>query len=262
MSKNYYEVLGVGKTATQDEIKKAYRELCKKYHPDRTGGDDSKIKEINEAYEVIGDEAKRKQYDISQGFGSAKFDWNTWNDFKWNSKPFASDNHISVSISLEDAYSGCKHDVLVNGRLYSVDIPRGVTNGKVLKIPGLGKKGINTKGEDAVGDLIVTVFVKNSDKYNLSTMMNGNVMLEIMCGVDWLDAILGGETTVKVFDRDVTVRIPKFTQNGGYTMVGNQGFPKFNSDELGPLRVNFIIRMPRKLNDSQMEHLRKIKESL
>lgn len=258
MSKNFYDVLGVKKTATQDEIKKAYRELCKKYHPDRTGGDDSKIKEINEAYEVIGDENKRKEYDAQNGSPFGGFSGFNWNGFK----QFASDIRINVSISLEDAYRGCKHNVLVNGKMYSVDIPRGVTNGRILKIPGLGKSGVNAYGKQATGDLLVTVLVQNSDKYNLSTMMNGTAVLEMMYGVDWLDAILGTETTVKVFDRDVTVRVPKFTQNGGYTMVGNQGFPKFNSDELGPLRVNFIIRMPRKLNDSQLEHLRKIKESL
>ena len=63
MSKNYYDVLGVSKTATQNEIKKAYRELCKKYHPDKHGGDDTKIKEINEAYSVLSDKNKRNQYD-------------------------------------------------------------------------------------------------------------------------------------------------------------------------------------------------------
>ena len=108
----------------------------------------------------------------------------------------------------------------------------------------------------------MTVLVQNSDKFSLTSMTNGTSVLEMMYGIDWIDAILGTEITVKVFDRDVKVRVPKLTQNGGYTMVGNQGFPKFNSDELGPLRVNFIIRMPKKLTDEQMEHLRKIKESL
>ena len=69
MSKNFYDVLGVSKTATQDEIKKAYRELCKKYHPDKQGGDDTKIKEINEAYATIGDETKRKEYDMQNSMG-------------------------------------------------------------------------------------------------------------------------------------------------------------------------------------------------
>ncbi|OGI16488.1 MAG: molecular chaperone DnaJ [Candidatus Moranbacteria bacterium RIFCSPHIGHO2_02_FULL_40_12b] len=63
MAKNYYEILGVSKNASDDEIKKAYRKLAHKYHPDKAGGEESKFKEINEAYQVLSDKAKRQQYD-------------------------------------------------------------------------------------------------------------------------------------------------------------------------------------------------------
>ncbi len=66
--KDYYEILGVSRDATQDEIKKAFRKLAQKYHPDKPGGDEKKFKEISEAYSVLSDEKKRKQYDM---FGSA-----------------------------------------------------------------------------------------------------------------------------------------------------------------------------------------------
>ena len=62
MKKNYYDILGVNKNATQDDIKKAYRNLSKKYHPDKNGGDDSKFKEINEAYDTLGDDYERKYF--------------------------------------------------------------------------------------------------------------------------------------------------------------------------------------------------------
>lgn len=68
MSKDYYNILGVGKAATQDEIKKAFRKKAHKYHPDKESGDETKFKEANEAYQVLGDENKRRQYDQ---FGSA-----------------------------------------------------------------------------------------------------------------------------------------------------------------------------------------------
>lgn len=260
MGKNYYDILGLKRTATQDEIRKAYRELCKKYHPDKNGGDDTKIKEVNEAYATLGDEEKRKQYDSQNLFGG--FGGFNPGGFHFNFRKMASDLHVTVTISLEDAYFGCKCPVSANGKMYSIDIPKGVTNGKMLKIPGLGKSGYNVYGEQATGDLLVTVNVQNTDKFCLTTMTNGNVVLEMMQGVDWIDAILGSEITVKVFDRDVKVKIPKFTQNGGYTIVGGQGFHKFNSDELGPLRINFLIRMPKKLTEEQIEMLKKIKESL
>ena len=256
MSKNYYDVLGVNKTATQDEIKKAYRELCKKYHPDKHGGDDTKIKEINEAYSVIGDEQKRKEYDAQSsgfnfgGFGNGGFNFRNFQ--------LASDINVSIKISLEEAYSGCKHPININGKIYAVDVPKGTPNGKMLIIKGLGKSGCDIYGNPKTGDLIVKVNVQNKDNITL----NPNGILEILYVVDWIDAILGGEGEIDLFDKKVKIRIPKFTQNGGYTIVGGKGFRKFNSDECGSLKVNFLIRMPRSLTDEQLQELKKIKESL
>lgn len=254
--KNYYDVLGVSKTSTQDEIKKAYRELCKKYHPDKHGGDDTKIKEINEAYSVIGDEQKRKEYDAQSsgfnfgGFGNGGFNFRNFQ--------LASDVKVTVKISLEEAYSGCKHPVNINGKIYAVDIPKGTPNGKILIIKDLGKSGYDIYGTPKTGDLIVTVNVQNRDNITL----NPNGILEVLYVVDWIDAILGGEGEIDLFDKKVKIRIPKFTQNGGYTIVGGKGFRKFNSDECGSLKVNFLIRMPRSLTDEQLQELKKIKESL
>src|SRR6266481_5123278 len=70
MVKDYYKILGVEKTASEDEIKKAYRKLAHQYHPDKSGGDDKKFKEINEAYQVLSDKKKRENYDR---FGTADF---------------------------------------------------------------------------------------------------------------------------------------------------------------------------------------------
>ena len=257
MSKNYYDVLGVSKTATQNEIKKAYRELCKKYHPDKHGGDDTKIKEINEAYSVIGDEQKRKEYDAQSssrinlgGFGNGGF------NFHFNQ--MARDINLTITISIEDAHFGCKHPVNVNGKLYAVDVPKGTPNGKLLRIPGLGVSGYNIYGQPAKGDLIVQVNVQNTDTMSL----NKNGILEVLYVVDWIDAILGGEDEIDLFGNKVKIRIPKYTQNGGYTILGGKGFHKYNSDECGSLKVNFLIRMPKSLTDEQIKELQKIKESL
>lgn len=71
MSKDYYHILGVSKSASQDEVKAAFRKLAHQYHPDKTGGDDMKFKQANEAYQILGDPEKRKKYDQ---FGSAAFE--------------------------------------------------------------------------------------------------------------------------------------------------------------------------------------------
>lgn len=129
--KNYYEILGVPKDATDDEIKKAFRTLAKEYHPDHNRDDSSaedKFKEINEAYSVIGDKQKRAEYDsgLSGGFGQSRrtngqnFDWdgwqtifsNVWNDIVDTSstkKNIATD----IAMTLEECFSGATKSVTV-----------------------------------------------------------------------------------------------------------------------------------------------------
>lgn len=87
MSKDYYKILGVEKNASQDEIKKAFRKKAHEHHPDKGGGDEAKFKELNEAYQVLGNEQKRKQYDQfgsafgNMGGGGAGGGFSGWQDF-------------------------------------------------------------------------------------------------------------------------------------------------------------------------------------
>ena len=88
--KDYYEILGVGKNAPKEEVKKAYRKLAHQHHPDKKGGDEKKFKEINEAYQILGDEQKRQQYDrfgtaFGQGGGAPPgWDFSGFQDFDGN----------------------------------------------------------------------------------------------------------------------------------------------------------------------------------
>jgi len=99
MSKNYYDILWVSKNATIEEIKKAYRKLAMKYHPDRNKWDkeaENKFKEINEAYEVLSDEKKRKDYDT---FWTANFSWNPF--WSWNTWSYT---YSTWRVDLEDLF--------------------------------------------------------------------------------------------------------------------------------------------------------------
>lgn len=267
MSQNYYNVLGVKKDASQDEIKRAYRELSKKYHPDKNNGNKSaeeKFKEVNEAYSILGDEEKRRQYDMmSSGFShSFKNGWGGFGSSPWTNfhgaygRQMASDIHMQMSITLEEAYYGCKKPIRVNGRQFNVDIPKGCTTGRVLKMSGLGVAGYDLYGNEKKGDLLITIRVENTSNMYL----NDDGTLEVMHSIDWKDAILGANDEIEIFDKYVKFTIRPFMQNGGYTLVGNAGFPKFKQEGCGNLKINFIVKMPKTLTNEQIELMRKIRE--
>ena len=141
----------------------------------------------------------------------------------------------------------------------NIDIPKGTKNGQILRVPNMGVKGYDVYGKEAVGDLIVKIQVNPNDKMWLNT----DGTLETMFTVDWIDAILGNETTINIFDRVVKFKIPKYTQNGGYTIISKNGFRLFKKDnEFGNLKINFIVKMPSKLSDKQIELLHQIKETI
>ena len=261
MKKNYYDILGVNKNATQDDIKKAYRNLSKKYHPDKNGGDDSKFKEINEAYDTLGDETKRRQYDNPNpfaGFGSNSggFSW-SWNAHNMRQMPQNFEVHIEISLT--EAYYGCNKNVRIGSKSFNIDIPKGVTTGKAIVYSGQGGKGYDPlTGQEKYGDLYVKVSVRSTDKMYL----NNDGTLEMVVAIDWIDAILGCDMDLDIFDKTVNIRVPKYTQNGGYILSAGKGFPKYKSNDYTNLKVNFIVKMPKSLTQSQIDTLEKIKEEI
>lgn len=94
---NYYDVLGVQKNASSDEIKKAYRSLAFKYHPDRNPGDktaEEKFKEINTAYDILGDETKRRNYDLTgqTNYSNQSYNYNTYRNTSYTGNPFTDED--------------------------------------------------------------------------------------------------------------------------------------------------------------------------
>lgn len=145
---DYYQILGVPRGASQEEIKKAYRTLAMKHHPDR-GGDAAKFKEIEEAYRHLSDPQKKQQYDNPNpfgggfgGFGGSAFDIN---DFfsqafgQHHRRQQTTQYRTTIWVTLEQAYNGSEHQVqLGNGReVYKLNIPQGIADGQAVRYDNL-----------------------------------------------------------------------------------------------------------------------------
>ncbi len=176
--RDYYEVLGVKRGATEDEIKKAYRKLAHQHHPDKTGGNEAKFKEVNEAYQVLSSKEKRQAYDrfghagAAQGAqggnpfaggwpfgGNAQWDVNMggdvgdifdiFNQFARAARARGADVQTEHRITLEEAFSGveAKFRIRTGGKDISVSIPAGVEDGQAIKVQGAGEMGERTPGD-------------------------------------------------------------------------------------------------------------------
>jgi len=252
---NYYSVLGVDKTASQDDIKKAYRRLAMKYHPDR-GGSDEKFAQINQAYDVLKDPNTRYQYDNPQSASSNNAAHNmhdVFNNF-FNMHKRAqrknSDLGITVKITLEEVMTG--KDML--GRYYlsdgtekiaNIHIPAGIENGTIMRFRGMGDNII--KGIPS-GDLHVQIIViqhKNftRDRLHLKTRYNVNVF----------DLITGKTILVKDLEnKNISINIPPGTDPGTILSVSSHGLVDESTGRRGNLYVELKGKTP-KLDKEQIE---------
>nr|WP_155453522.1 DnaJ C-terminal domain-containing protein [Massilia eburnea] len=246
--KDYYATLGVAKTASDDEIKKAYRKLVRKYHPDvsKEPDADARTKELNEAYGVLGDAEKRAAYD-SLGSGqyragqefhpppdwSGGFEGGSAEDFfadlfahvgrqrGGRSQAFrmrGEDIHAVLEITLQDAYQGSQREIsLGRERNLTVSIPQGVTAGQQLRLSGQGQPGMN--GAEA-GDLYLEIAFQADDRYRVE----GRDVYEKVQIPPW-SAALGGEREVNTPSGRVTVTVPPNSQGGRKLRLKGRGIP-------------------------------------
>ena len=263
---NAYETLGVPKGASEDEIKKAYRKLAAKHHPDR-GGDTAKFQEIQTAYDTLSDPQKRAQHD-NPGFSS--FDTGNGSHFEFHfggngpqdifehffqqhgfnqQNPFRSHNtrrnkdlRINISVTLDDTLHEQVKTVSVQttkGDRFNVDvnIPRGVNNGTTIKYGGMGDNFFESLTR---GDLYVIInLIPNNrfEQFGINLVTN----LEITS----IDAILGTEKEVEGLEgKKYLVRIPEGCQYGAKFGLNGQGLYQMNSNHRGDLVVNVIIKTP------------------
>jgi DnaJ-class molecular chaperone len=249
---NYYSKLGVDKSASPEEIKRAYKKLAMQHHPDR-GGDQKTFQEINEAYDTLKDPAKRQQYDNPQP--RADFNMNSqnmndmFNQFFGRRQPKNQNLFITIKMSLEEVVSG--KDVigrytLSNGepQVANIRIPAGVENNQQFRFRDLGDNSI--KGLPR-GDLIVQVLIKNH-----KTFVRDRLHLRTKCSINVLQLILGTDIVIeKLGGGPLIVKIPAGTDPGTILSIPGYGLPDLNTGRTGNLYLEIKGKTP-KINDNNV----------
>ncbi len=247
--RDYYEVLGVNKTASDEEIKKAYRKLAKKYHPDVNKASDAeaKFKEINAAYEVLGDAHKRASYDrfgkagmegaqyggnqgYSNMYSGASMD-DIFNSFfrQTQAQPIKGAHKFTkTTISFMDAVRGCRKSIVVEGykknanneyvlkkMKINMQIPAGIDDKQHVRIKGYGDKGI--RGGEC-GDLFVEIQIEKDPNFT----RKGN-HIYVQKRIHTQEAAQGCQIDVTFIDSTVSVKIPPNTKNHSVLRVKDKG---------------------------------------
>ena len=283
---DYYKILGIDKTATQKDIKSAYRKLARKYHPDLNPNDkDAKknFQQINEANEVLSDAEKRKKYDQHGK------DWQHADEFKKASqyqehssasrgsrytgtqnegefsdffeslfggfggagrsrqvKYRGEDYNAELHLDLIDAYETHKQTLTVNGGKIRITIPAGIENGQSIKIAGHGGQGINGGPN---GDLYIKFSITNHSLFKRS----GDDLYTTI-ELDLYTAVLGGEIIIDTLNGKVKLKVKPETQNGTKIKLKDKGFPVYkNKLQFGDLYITYSIKIPTNLTEKQKE---------
>jgi len=277
---DYYQVLGVQKTASADEIKKAYRKMAKKYHPDANPGQEAeeKFKAVNEAHEVLSDPEKRKKYDQmgqnwkqyeqqgeanrqyrqqSQSYGGNSEYFGQGEQFSDFFESFfgrgggqqpqrkGQDYQAEVVISIDEAYQGTSRLMDVGGENIRMKF-KGVRDGQTLRVKGKGGQGMNGGPR---GDVLIIVRVPEKAGFE----RKGND-LYVEADVDLFTALAGGKVDVRSLGDPIRLTIPKETDSGKLLRLKGKGMPVFGKqDEYGDLYVKVKLIVPKNLSAEELE---------
>ncbi|HRH48644.1 MAG TPA: J domain-containing protein [Panacibacter sp.] len=278
---DYYKILGIEKNATADDIKKAYRKLARKLHPDLNPNDkeaNKKFQQVNEANEVLSDPEKRKKYDqygkdwqhaeqfeqqksqrANQPGYDQQFQGDTDNDFSSffesmfgasgrssQTKFRGQDYNAELKLSLADILTSHPQTFTINGKNIRITIPAGVENGQVIRLKGYGAPGVNN---GPTGDLYITFTVAAHPVFK--RLAND---LYTTVTIDLYTALLGGETILETLTGKVKLKVNPETQNGTKIKLKGKGVPVYKKEgESGDLYVTYEIKLPTQLTEKQKE---------
>ncbi len=269
MAESLYDILGVAKDATHDAIRKTYRKLARKHHPDVNPGDtaaETAFKKISAAYEVLSDEKKRAAYDefgddsMKGGFdpdkareytrwqntrqqrtsryaeqGPVDFDFGEMFGRQARGPMRGSDMQASVEIDLRQAIEGTELAADLPGHgTVRVRIPKGADTGSLLRVPGKGSPGRNG---GPPGDLVIETVLRPHPH-----LRREGLDLHLDLPITLSEAYNGGTVDVPTFDGPVVLKIPPRTQQRAKLRLRGKGVSR--KDERGDMIVSLDVRMP------------------
>ena len=257
MARDYYEVLGVSRDASADQIQQAFRTLARKHHPDvnKDPGAEDRFKEINEAYHVLSDPETRKRYDrfgedfrkvpddweervgagaggfrgeptgarvrYGQGFGGGINIEDLLGDMFGGGGGFGpmpgADQEAMLELTVEEAYRGGKRQLSLGDRSYTVNIPAGVLDGQRIRLAGEGGRG---GGNGPAGDLYLVVRIKPHPRFRL----DGRDITVDLPVSPW-EAVLGTTVAISTPGGEAKVKVPQGSSTGRRLRLRGEGMP-------------------------------------
>ena len=283
--KDYYKILGLQTNKVNiDEIKQAFREQAKKYHPDvsKSSFSEERFKDINEAYRVLSDNTAKRKYDrvwyshvgrkierdndksqresktdfLGVLFGNSK---KIEADASQNKKkvPVKGENiETQIDVSIEEAYYGLNKKIslrTVEGKMktFTVTVPAGIRNGEKIRLLGQGKAGENG-GKN--GDLFIKININNTKQYKLEGF---DIYTDLLL-TPW-EAALGTRANINTIDDMASVFVPKGIESGEKVRIPGKGY-KDGKGGRGDLIAEVKIMVPKQLSEEETNIYKKLKE--
>jgi curved DNA-binding protein len=282
---DYYEVLGVPRDADQDAIRRAYRKLAREYHPDLNSDSDAeeRFKELGEAYDVLSDADKRERYDrlgarwretereapeesfedffTQEGFGDGHVEFGEdlfealfgARAHRAGGPLRGRDREALLELSLEDALSGGRRRLTLDGREVSVNFPAGVRDGQLIRLAGQGGEG---RGGGPPGDLFLRVALKPHPRFR----RRGDDDLDVEVSITPSEAALGTTVALETPTGTARVRVPPGSSSGRRLRLRGRGLPKRGGGN-GDLHAIVKIVVPKELSDRERELYEQLAES-